>query len=254
MVRKNARPANTALVTDVQLDEARRQAAQAAARLAEVEKSDVTDPGWSDEIELATRNAKATARRLQALEALRATQLEQAGQRAAVAEAAAPEVAKMAAVLASSRDAIADAAAAHLVSLAALAMAAEAHNATLASFRSRLAELGLAVGEEVTEGTLGSDALVAAGITWQPVPADGFIASAVRQVLPAVMAPGNPFNAVTERSWLPSQLTRRRDGLAPPTLDAVGATAPKAPRRIPWRHAETLPSEDERRRLLAAQR
>ena len=133
----------------------------------------------------------------------------------------------MVASLTASRDKIADAAAGHLATLAALATAAHEHNTALGRCRARLAGLGLAIGADVEQGAL-ADGIVAGGITWTPVPADGLAASVLRQVFGGV-TPRHPFNAVQEHAWLPSQLTQRPDGLRPPTLAAAGASVPEVP-------------------------
>jgi methylmalonyl-CoA mutase cobalamin-binding subunit len=227
-----------------QLARAREVAAEAAARLAGLERN-VTSDTWAAEYEAAATAARLTARRVQALETARAAELEEAGQRAAAAEAARPEIEQMAARLASSRDEIAAAAAEHLRVLAALADRAGEHNTLLAAFRYRLAELGLA-------GNLDND-LLAGGVTWTPVPADGLAVHALLQVFPP-SGPQHPLSRVSAHSWLPEQVEQRPDGLQMPTLQDAGLQAPEPP-AIAWpRQADVPQLEADRLRELEASR
>ena len=191
-------------------------------RLAEVERSDPSDPGWAEKYELSARAMQAADHHQAAVEAQRAAQLEQAARHAAAAEAAKPEIAAMNDTLAASRDQVIAAAAAHLAALATPATLADEHNNALASYRARLGELGLA-----------PDA------GWVPVPADGFAAVALRQVFPAA-GPLHPLSRVSPDSWLPHELSARPDGLRPPTLADVGATVPEPP-DIAWPRPPDVP-------------
>jgi hypothetical protein len=133
----------------------------------------------------------------------------------------------MATAQATSRDQVAEAAAVHLSALAWLSRAVHEHNSELAGYRDRLAELGLAVGADFTEGTI-ADGVRAGGITWTPACADGIVASALREVFPNP-GPRNPLGLISPHHWLPSQVEARPDGLAMPTLASVGATIPRQP-------------------------
>ena len=145
MARKYVNPAKSAPpVDDKLLDEARAKAEVTAARLREAERGDPLAPSWPAEYEAATAAARATSRRVEALEQLRAAQLERGGQRAAAVKSAQKDLAAKGTALATSRDAVAAAAAEHLRSLAALAAATEGHNALLSQSRARLAGAGLA--------------------------------------------------------------------------------------------------------------
>jgi hypothetical protein len=95
----------------------------------EAERGDPLAPSWPAEYESAAAAVRAASRRVEALEQLRAAQLERDGQRAAAVKSAQKDLAGMATVLSASRDQVAAAAAEHLRSLAALASAAAEHNA-----------------------------------------------------------------------------------------------------------------------------
>ena len=236
MARKYVNPAKSAPIDDQVLAQARVKAEAAAARLREAERGDPVAPGWSDEFEAATTAARATARRVEALEQLRAAQLERNGERATRVRSAQKDLASMATALATSRDAVAAAAAEHLRQLAALASAAEGHNAQLAEARSRVAELGLRVdnpvgdGAEHNEGILGDAGLRAGGVDWIPIPAAGIVAHALRQVY-ASAGPLHPLSQVGRYSFRPHEVESRADGLRVPSLSDAGATAPEAPPR-----------------------
>ena len=88
MARKYVNPAKSAPVDDQVLTEARTKAEAAAARLREAERGDPLSPGWDAEYEAATTAARAAARRVEAIEQLRAAQLERGGQRAAAVKSA----------------------------------------------------------------------------------------------------------------------------------------------------------------------
>ena len=91
MARKYVNPAKSASVDDQVLAEARTKAEAAAARLREAERADPLAPSWPAEYEAATTAARAASRRVEALEQLRAAQLERGGQRATAVKATAPE-------------------------------------------------------------------------------------------------------------------------------------------------------------------
>lgn len=223
-------------VTDQLLDEARERAEVAAARMREVEHADPSRDSWAAEYEAAAAAARATSRRVEGLERLRAAQIERSGKRDATAKAAAGDLKSIAAGLAATRDAIAAAAAEHLKSLAALAVATEAHNARLAQGRARIAELGLRVhddladgGAEHGEGIIDTQGLRAEGTDWTPVPAGGVTAHALRQVF-AAAGPGHPLAAISKYGpWRSFEVETRADGLKVPTLKDVGAVIPPGP-------------------------
>ncbi len=229
-------PAGSATpVTDDLLEQARAKAGAAAARLRAAEHADPALPGWEAEYSAATAAARAAGRRVEALEQLRAAQVERGGQRAAAVKAAAKDLAATATSLAASRDQVAAAAAEHLRALAALASAAAEHNARLAESRARLAELGLQVhddlgGEDHDEGVLASG-LRAGGIDWTPVAALGLADHAVRQVFKDPQTQAGRFR------WRSFEVERRADGLKVPTLADAGATVPEVPQPVVARPA-----------------
>ena len=233
MARKYVNPnrPSPALVTDALLADARTRADAAAARVREAEHADPSAPGWDSEYAAATAAATATQRRVDALAALRAAQLERSGKRDAAVQAA--DLDAMAAALGASRDRVAAASADHLRSLAALAAAADAHNELLAAGRARLAELGVAVrddlvdvatGGEHAEGTL-DGGVRAGGVDWTPVPAAGLIAHALLAVFGAFRGPF----AYMRHTWPPHQVAARPDGLNVPSLEDAGVTLPPRP-------------------------
>src|SRR5262249_38480542 len=147
-----------AVVTDAVLEQARDRAEAAGERLRAAEAADPSSPGWDGEYAAASADAEATAHRLAALQSLRARQGGRGGERAAAVKAAGLE--GIAASLSASRDQVAAAARDHLASTVALAAAVDGHNRLLGEHRARLAELGLAVrddlvdeGQEHPEGT-----------------------------------------------------------------------------------------------------
>jgi len=230
-------------VDDKLLTEARAKAASAASRLREAERADPLSPGWDVEYESASAAVRAASRRVEALEQLRAAQLERGGQRAAAVKSAAKDLRAVEASLSTSRDAVAAAAAEHLRSLAALAGAAAEHNARLAEGRARLAELGLRVrddlvdeGQEHAEGVLDGPGLRAGGIDWLPLPGAGVVAHALRQVY-GRESPLHPLAEVGKYTWRPHEVEARPDGLKVPTLADAGAVAPEAPPRATPRSA-----------------
>ena len=245
MVRKNPVKATVQPVTDDQMSTARQAAEQAAADLAEVEHGDPLQANWASEYESATAAARITARRLEQLEEQRAEHVEQLRQRVAVAKSAAPEVKAMAEALGASRDKLAVTAADHLRMLAELATLAGEHNTLLASYRARLAELGLSADGDHAEGTLGSGrsaGIRAAGTDWLAVPADGVVWSALRQVFPST-GPRHPFHEMPgDYLWMPSQVARRADGLGMPTLDGIKATVPVVPQPVKAQMADIKPA------------
>jgi hypothetical protein len=231
MARKYVNPnrPSPTLVTDALLAEARARADAAAARVQAAERADPSAPGWDDEY-AATAAATATQRRVDALAALRAAQLERSGKRDAAVQAA--DLDAMAAGLAASRDQLAAAAADHLRSLAALASAAEAHNKLLATGRARLAGLGLAVrddlvdvdtGGEHAEGTI-DGGVRAGGVNWTPVVAPGLVAHALLAVFGVFRGPF----AGLRHAWPAHHVESRPDGLAVPSLADADVTVPTA--------------------------
>jgi hypothetical protein len=241
MARKYVNPnrPSPTLVTDALLAAARTRADAAAARVQEAERADPSAPGWDDEYAAASAAATATQRRVDALAALRAAQLERSGQRDAAVKAA--DLDAMAAGLAASRDQLAAAAADHLRALAALATAAEAHNKLLGAGRARLAGLGLAVrddlvdvdtGGEHAEGTI-DGGVRAGGVNWTPVVAPGLVAHALLAVFGVFRGPF----AGMRHTWPAHLVESRPDGLAVPSLAGVGVTlpteaAPATPARV----------------------
>ena len=230
-------------VTDQLLTEARGLAEAAAARLREAEHADPSAPGWGTAYESAAAAVRATSRRVEALEQLRAAQVERGGQRAAAVKAAAADLKAIEAGLSASRDKVAAAAARHLKATAELATAAEAHNALLADGRARLASAGLQVrdpladgGAEHAEGVLDGPGLRAGGVDWIPVPGAGIVAHGLREVFGGE-SPLHPLAEVGRYTWRPHEVERRADGLKVPTLADAGAVAPAAPPRAAARSA-----------------
>ena len=224
-------------MTDKLLDEARTRAAAAAARLRAAEHGDPTRPGWDSEYESAANAVRATSRRVEGLERLRAAQVERGGKRETAVKEAAGDLKAIAAALSASRDQVAAAAAEHLRALAALATAAAAHNALLAEGRARIAAAGLRVrddlldeGQEHAEGVHDGPALRAAGTDWTPVPAGGIVAHALRLVF-ADAGPRHPLAAFGKYLWRSFEVEARPDGLKVPTLKNAGATLPPVPPR-----------------------
>lgn len=232
MVRKNNNSARSAtVVPDALLDEARNRAEAAAARLRD---ADPLAPGWDDQYAAAAAAARAADRRLAAVEALRAAQVERGGQRAKAAAAAKVELDAMAAALGASRDQVAAAAAEHLRALAGLAGTTAEHNALLARSRARLAELGLRTRDDLVaapaehdEGVLDSgQGLRAGGVNWTAIPAPGIAAHALREVFTDGFR--GAFQA-TRFDYRAHEVERRPDGLAVPELAYVGAVRAAAP-------------------------
>jgi hypothetical protein len=221
-------------VTDKTLAEARARAEAAQARLREAESADPTRAGWDQEYDAASAAVRATERRVTALESLRAAQLERSGKRDAAVKSAAGDLAAIAKGLAASRDAVAAAAGEHLRTLAALVNAAESHNALVGKSRDRLATLGLAVrddlvdveaGQEHPEGVLDTG-VRAGGTDWIPVPAQGVVDHAVRQVF------RDPLTQQGRFRWRAHETDQRADGLRLPSLADVGAVLPPWPPRV----------------------
>ena len=237
MVRRNRD--KSAAVSDSELELARQSAQVAADHLAELEQSDPSRPGWGADYGEAVTASRVSAQRVIILEAQLAAQVEQAGQRAAVAQAARPELDQIAKGLAASRDAIADAAAAHLASLARLATAVHEHNAALAQHRTRLAELGLAVGEGFEEGVCGTG-IIAGGTSWTSVPAEGLVTHSLHEVFTAT-GPQHPFSLISRYRWRAFEVSARPDHLAVPTLASLGVTAPAPPPVLRGRAADPGP-------------
>lgn len=238
MARKYVNPAKSAPVDDQVLAEASAKAEAAAARRREAERADPLSPGWDTEYEAATAAARATARRLEALEAARAAQLERGGQREAAVKSSQKDLKALAAGLSAGRDQIAAAAAEHLRSLAVLASVAAEHNARLAEGRTLLAERGLRVkdeladdGDEHDEGVLDGPGLRAEGVDWTPAPAAGLVAHGLRLVFGAA-GPLHPLAEVGKFTWRAHEVEARADGLKVPTLADAGATVPEAPPRV----------------------
>ena len=91
-----------------------------SSRLRAAEQADPAASGWEAEYEAASAAVRATSRRVEALEQLRAAQTERGGKRAAAVKAADKDLKAIAAALGASRDQVAAAAAEHLRALAAL--------------------------------------------------------------------------------------------------------------------------------------
>ena len=254
MARKYVTPASpAATVTDDLLEQARARADAAAARLRAAEQADPAAAGWESEYEAASAAVRATSRRVEALEQLRAAQVERGGKRAALVKSHAADLKAMAAALGASRDQVAAAAAEHLRTLAALASAAAEHNARLAESRARLAELGLRVrddlvddGAEHAEGVLDGPGVRAGGVDWTPVPPGGIVAHGLRQVF-GQETPLHPLAEVGRFTWRAHEVEHRADGLNVPTLADAGAVAPEAPPRAVARSAplsDVLPARE----------
>ena len=93
MARKYVTPASpAATVTDDLLEQARARADAAASRLRAAERADPAASGWEAEYEAASAAVRATSRRVEALEQLRAAQVERGGKRAAAVKAAAADL------------------------------------------------------------------------------------------------------------------------------------------------------------------
>jgi hypothetical protein len=220
MARKYINPNRPALVADEALEEARQRAQAAAERLHTVEQADPLAPVWDGEYEAATIAARVAQRRLEALESLRARQVERSGQRAAAVKKAG--LYGIATALAASRDQVSAASRQHLASAASLASAVDEHNRQLAQHRAHLAELGLAVvddlldeGQQHDEGTVDGGGLRAGGTTWTPVPPPGVALHALLLVFDGPGGFQGPFAFM--RAWWPAHmLTSRPDGLAIP--------------------------------------
>lgn len=217
--------------TDDMLEQARARAEAASARLREAERADPAAAAWESEYEAAAAAVRATSRRVEALESLRAAQTERGGKRATAVKSAAKDLAAMAATLGASRDRVAAAAGEHLRAAAALTSVVAEHNALLAESRARLAELGLRVhddlvddGAEHAEGILDGPGLRAGGIDWTPVPSGGIVAHGLRQVFGAETRL-HPLAEVGKFTWRPHEVERRADGLNVPTLADAGAVA-----------------------------
>jgi hypothetical protein len=234
MARKYINPNRPAagLVTDELLDAARERVASTAARLQLAEAADPSAPGWEWEYEASTTAARAAERRLEALESLRARQVEGAGRRAAAVKASATDLQSITSYLVASRDQVAAAAADHLRALAALSAAADAHNQLLATSRAQVAALGLQVrddlldeGSEHPEGTMDGGGLRAGGVDWTPVPAAGLVAGALTATFGVFRGPF----AALRFAWPAHQTTTRPDGLRVPSLEDAGVTLPPAP-------------------------
>jgi hypothetical protein len=237
MARKYVNPNHPpTLMTDQLLAEARERGKAAAERVRAAERADPATPGWDQEYEMAEAAARAAARRVEGLERLCAAQLERSGKRAEAVKAAGLE--PVTAGLAASRDAVAAAAAEHLRALASLASAAEEHNRLLAQHRTRLAELGLRIrddlvdeGQEHAEGVLDGPGLRAGGTSWTPVPAAGVAVHALRLVFDAAGGFRGPFSHM-RGWWRAHEVESRPDGLKIPSLEDTGATLPPGPVQV----------------------
>jgi hypothetical protein len=232
MVRKNPGPPASA-VTDEQLAEARSRAAAAAGRLAEAERADPAAPGWESEYAAALSAVRLADRRVAALESLRASQLERAGQRDAAVKSAQAALKSAGSSLAASRDRVALLAAAHLQALAELERQAAAHNDLLAATRAELAGRDLHARDEVADVDHGEGALPGAGVRiggtdWTRVDAAAVTCSALWQVF-AGHGPAHPLGAVGKYTYRAHETHARPDGLRLPVLDAVPAV-PATPR------------------------
>jgi hypothetical protein len=226
VARRYVNPGKTTpLVNDAQLTEAQARADAAAARLRETEQADPLAAGWDDAYAAASTAATAARRRVEALSALRAAQLERSGKRDAAVKAAGLDA--MAAALAASRDQVAAAAADHLRSLAALKTAVDAHNGLLADGRARLAAAGLQVRDDLVDVETGGEhaegttdrGVRAGGVDWTPVPAPGLIGHALLQTFGRFFGPF----ASMRHQWPAYHVESRPDQLAVPTLDAAAS-------------------------------
>jgi hypothetical protein len=222
VARRYVNPGKTvSRVSDAQLATAQARAEEAAARLRAAEAADPLVPSWDDEFTAATAAATAARRRLEALAALRAAQLERSGRRDAAVKAAGLDA--MAAALTASRDQVSAAAGDHLRALSALKQATDDHNALLSSSRAKLAAAGLAVrddlvdvetGAEHAEGTL-DRGVRAGGRDWTEIPAPGLIAHSLTTVFGRFAGP----YAALRLQWPARTVAARPDGLAVPVLD-----------------------------------
>lgn len=236
MARRYVNPARPSTsVTDAALEQARERAAAAADRLRDAEQADPTSPGWDGEYDAASTALRAAERRVEALERLRASQIERGGKREATVKAAARDLTAAAKELTASRDRVADAARQHLQALSALAAAVDGHNQLLTAQRAMVAGLGLAVhddlvgeGQEHAEGTLEGGGLRAGDVDWIPIPAGGLEAHALRLVFSGYSAV-HPLAQAGKYQWRPHEVEARADQLRVPSLKDAGASAAPAP-------------------------
>jgi hypothetical protein len=227
----------SSLVTDAVLEAARARKQAAADRLREAEQADPSLRGWDQEYDAALTAHRSAERRLEALERLRAAQVERGGLRDAAVKSADKDLKAIASGLAASRDRVAAAAQQHLQALAALASAVGDHNRLLAEGRAKVAAFGLQVRddlvdehEEHPEGILDRAALRAGGTDWTPVPAGGLEAHAMRLVFGGYSAV-HPLAQVGRYQWRPHELGARPDGLRVPQLADAGPVPP-GPARV----------------------
>lgn len=258
-------PAPATPVTDKLLDEARARLATAQDRVRDAENADPTAPGWDQEYAAADAAAAASARRVEALERLRAAQVERGGARSAAVKNAAADLKAMATSLAASRDQVEAAAAAHFQALAALVSAAARHNAALAAAHAQLAAAGLRVrdelvdeGQEHAEGCLDSGGVRAGGTDWTRAPAAGLAAQALQVVFTAAEGWTHPLAATFRYAWRPHETTARPDGLRLPGPADLGSMplALERPRitRAPVTDLIADPQEYQRLNVEAAHR
>lgn len=239
-------------VDDQALTDARTKAEAASARLREAERADPLSASWPAEFEAAQAAARAAFRRVEALEAARAAQVERSGARADAVRAASKDLASTAKALAASRDAVANAAGAHLKTLTALASAERAHNELLGQSRATLAATGLRVrddlseGQEHSEGVLDSGGVRAGNIDWTSLPAGAVAAHALRLVYGGC-GPLHPLSSIGRYVWRVHEVEGRPDGLRMPSLADAGASLPEAPPRAVARSAplsDVIPAKE----------
>ncbi len=207
-------------------------------RLRAAEHGDPTRPGWDSEYESAANAVRATSRRVEGLERLRAAQVERGGKRETAVKEAAGDLKAIAAALSASRDQVAAATAEHLRALAALATAAAAHNALLAEGRARIAPAGLRVrddlldeGQEHAEGVHDGPALRAAGTDWSTRSRRAASSPTRCGSVFADAGPRHPLAAFGKYLWRSFEVEAGPDGLKVPTLKNAGATLPPVPPR-----------------------
>jgi len=224
MARQYASHPSAHKVTDEQLEQARERAQITQENLREASTADPLEPGWDSRYQAAQDAHRMTARRLEALESLRAAQIERTGARSDLVTNSARLFKEVSDSLTSSRDAISAAAQEHMDSTAKLVLAVNEHNANLKSAHDQFAGMGLRVrddliedGADHDEGCHDSQGVRVSGTDWTPVPADGVAAHALTRVFAVTDGPYNTFVRLG-LLWRDYQVTARCDHLEMPDV------------------------------------